>query len=144
MKSNVLTQVDQGQLTLVRRSEKVFIPTELVFRQPSLLAAINLCISASGLEDKEIYMALEIDPGHWTRMRKGDAHFPTNKLDELMDLCGNEAPLEWLANKRGKALVTLKSELERQLEEMQVALKDERTRSKILAEALNSRVVSTQ
>jgi hypothetical protein len=144
MKSNVLSPVDQGVLTLVRRTEKVTIPSDLVFRQPTLLAAINLCISASGLEDKEIYMALEIDPGHWTRMRKGDAHFPTNKLDELMDLCGNEAPLEWSANKRGKALITLKSELERKLEEVERKLEASEQRGKVMSEILQGRAVSAQ
>lgn len=116
MNSNALRQVEQGQLHLVRRAGKVALPLELIVAQPSLLAAINLCITASGLEDKEIYLELGIDAGHFTNLRKGKGHFPTEKLNDLMDLCGNEAPLIWLANSRGQGLVQLKSETERLLE----------------------------
>lgn len=116
MNSNALRQVEQGQLHLVRRVGKVVLPLELIVAQPSLLAAINLCITASGLEDKEIYLELGIDAGHFTNLRKGKGHFPTDKLNDLMDLCGNEAPLIWLANSRGQGLVQLKSETERLLE----------------------------
>jgi hypothetical protein len=113
--SIVMRTVEQGQLPLSRRAGRVAIPHEIIVAQPSLLAAVNLCISASGLEDKEIYLSLEIDAGHFSKIRKGDAHFPTDKLDALCDLCGNEAPLQWWANKRGYGLVMLKSESERLL-----------------------------
>jgi hypothetical protein len=42
---------------------------------------------------------------------------PPNKLGDLMDVCGNEAPLLWLASSRGKGLHLLKSEAERQADE---------------------------
>lgn len=89
----------------------------LVVKQPSFAGAIALCVQVSGLEEKEVYLSLEIDAGHWTRIMKGDAHFPVNKLNTLMDLCGNEAPLMWLSNSRGYAMVLLKSEAERRAEQ---------------------------
>lgn len=107
---------------------------EIVFAQPNFLAAINLCITASGLEPKEIHMALEIDPGQWTRIRAGDSHFPPNKLKELMEICGNEAPLIWLANACGKGLVLLKTEAERLYEESQRELHEERQKTRLLTE----------
>jgi len=59
-----------------------------------------------------------------------------------MDLCGNEAPLMWLANSRGKSLVMLKTEAERQIDELKQELHAERQRSKILAEVLQGSVVA--
>jgi hypothetical protein len=115
VKSNALRSVDQPQLPLSRRANKVVIPPEVVYSQPSMNAAVILCITTSGLQETEVCLSLGIDAGHWTRMRKGEAHFPLNKLNDLMDLCGNEAPLIWLANSRGQGLVMLKSESERQL-----------------------------
>lgn len=117
MKSNVLKSVEQGQLPLVRPVGKVAIQPEIVFAQPTLLGAINLCINASGLDKKELYLPLAIDKGHWTRICSGDAHFPVDKLNDLMDLCGNDAPLVWLANSRGMGLVMLQSEAERMIAE---------------------------
>jgi len=63
----------------------------------SLLAAIHLCIHLSRLPHYAIAERLGIDKGHWTRMMQGQAHFPTNKLIDLMNLCGNYAPMQWLA-----------------------------------------------
>ncbi|MCU7840883.1 MAG: hypothetical protein KZQ94_16075 [Candidatus Thiodiazotropha sp. (ex Troendleina suluensis)] len=81
-----------------------------------MTAAIKLCISVSGFDsEKQIYMTLGIDAGHWTRISKGDAHFPQDKLGALMDLCGNEVPLIWLANKRGYELNPLQSKLEKEI-----------------------------
>lgn len=86
-------------------------------KQKDFLGALNLCMNTSGLEDKEIYMALDIDPGHFSNIRKGKpgANFPPNKLNDLMNLCGNEIPLTWMAHSRGKGLVVLESESQRQL-----------------------------
>ncbi|MEW7987870.1 MAG: hypothetical protein AB2799_18955 [Candidatus Thiodiazotropha sp.] len=124
MKSNNLLQID---LPLARDMQPVDI--EVIRKQPSLSAAIKLCISLSGFDsDKPVYMTLGIDAGHWTRISKGDAHFPQDKLEALMDLCGNEVPLIWLANKRGYELKQLQSEVEKELE------KERREKEEILLE----------
>ena len=116
MKSKDLTAVDQRELPLSRKAHAVSVPLDLVVKQPSLSGAIALCVQVSGLEEKEVYLSLEIDAGHWTRIMKGDAHFPVNKLNPLMDLCQNEAPLLWLTHSRGYGIVMLKSEAERHAE----------------------------
>lgn len=136
MQSKKLRAVDQGVLPLVRKADPVDVPLELVVKQPTLAAAIALCVQASGLEEKEVYLALEIDAGHWTRIMKGDAHFPVNKLNMLMDLCGNEAPLMWLANSRGYGLVMLQSEAERRAAEAEHALEKEREKNQLLERLL--------
>lgn len=118
MASKDLRRVDdQQELPLGRKATPIALDPILIHRQPNALAALNLMINASGLEDKEIYLPLGIDAGHWTRIRQGSANPPLNKLDELIDLCGNDAFLEYVAHRRGFGLVPLRSELERQLEE---------------------------
>lgn len=128
MKSKPLNAVDYPELPLSRKVDKLDVPLELVIRQPTLSAAIALCVQASGLEDKEVYLSLGIDAGHWTRIMKGDAHFPVNKLGDLMDMCGNEAPLIWQSHSRGYTLVMLKSEAERRIDELTTQLTKERER----------------
>lgn len=136
MRSKNLKSVDHPELPLARKADRIDIPLDLVLKQPTLSAAIALCVQASGLEEKEVYLPLEIDAGHWTRITKGDAHFPVNKLNGLMDLCGNEAPLMWLANSRGYGLVILKTEAERRAEAAERALEEERSKVRLLTDLL--------
>jgi len=109
----------QGDLPLARRPEVAAAPIETIMRRKDFLGAINLCIELSGLDDKEIYMELQIDPAQWSRIRKGDAHFPPNKLQSLMTVCGNQVPLVWLARSYGYQLVQIETETQRLLRESQ-------------------------
>ena len=128
MRSNNMTTVAHPELPLVRKPAHVEVSMELIRRQKLFINAIALCTQLSGLDDKEIYMTLGVDAGHWSRIVKGDAHFPVNKIDELMTLCGNEAPLKWLANKRGYSLQLLKTEAERRIEDLEFRLEKETER----------------
>ena len=139
MKSTHLTHVDQPQLALSRRAVVTDIPLSLVIAQTCMSSAIALCIQAAGLQESEVSLSLGIDAGHWTRIKKGDAHFPLNKLNDLMNLCGNEVPLTWLANSRGYGLVLLKSEAERQRDEAEHALELERQKNQMLMDLLKGR-----
>jgi len=107
----------QGDLPLARRPDPAAPPPELIMRQKCFLGAINLCIELSGLDDKEIYLELGIDAAQWSRIRKGDAHFPPNKLQSLMTVCANQVPLIWLARQYGYELVQIESETQRLLRE---------------------------
>jgi hypothetical protein len=143
MKSNVGPAFADPQLSLrlVRTTQSV--DPKLVIAQPSMLAAIKLCISLGGFEaDKQVYSALDIDAGHWSRIHRGEAHFPVDKLSALMDLCGNEAPLIWLSHHRGYDVASLRkreSETEQALRQATEALEAERTKVRVLTDALNGR-----
>lgn len=127
MRSNLLTTPHiQEPLPIARRAVQRPVSDEVVFACRTFAAAIALAVNVSGLEEKELYLALGIDAGHWTRIMKGDAHFPVNKMNDFCDLVGNEIPLQWWANSRGKGLHMLESESERQLRE-------ERERNEALA-----------
>ena len=139
MKSDNLTGGVQPQLALSRRAIVTNIPIELVIAQKCLSSAIALCIQVAGLQESEVCLSLGIDSGHWTRIKKGDAHFPVNKLNDLMDLCGNQVPLTWLANSRGYGLVLLKSEAERQRDEAEHDLNVERQKNQMLMDLLKGK-----
>lgn len=139
MKSNQLHAVGNHELPLARRANDAEVSLTLVTRQASLCKAVALCVQVSGLDDKEVYLTLGIDAGHWTRIMKGDAHFPLNKLNELMDLCGNEAPLTWLAHSRGYGLVLLKSESERRAEDAERRAEDAEEKLRFLTKIMQGK-----
>ncbi len=103
------------QLNLKFRREMQPVDARAVAAQGSMTDAIRLCQQLSGLSDKELVGEDGIvkDLGQWSRIKGGQHFFPQDRLNDLMDVCGNEAPLIWLAQSRGYELVLLESEAER-------------------------------
>lgn len=97
-------EVNASQRLIPLMAEAV-APTEidaaLIGQCESMLDAIHLCIYLSRLPHEVICKRLGIDKGHWSRMLQSQAHFPPNKLQSLMELCGNYAPLQWMASACG-------------------------------------------
>lgn len=110
------------------------VSDDIIAALPSMTAAINKCVEVAGFQPKTICIELEIDPGHFTRMQSGQAHFPQDKIAPLMDLCGNEIPLRWLALSRGKGLVILKSALELENEQLRAALESQQQKLETITE----------
>jgi len=73
----------------------------LIERLPDAHQAVLLQIQLSGLTDETVCDALGMDKGHFSRCRTGSAHFPTRKLGDLQDLCGNTALAQYLAHRAG-------------------------------------------
>jgi hypothetical protein len=138
--SKIKSEVEQGELPLSRKVKFTPLPIHTVMKQKTLLGAVNLCIAESGLDDKEIYLALDIDSGHFSNLRKGNGHFPTNKLNALCDLCGNEAPLQWWAHSRGYGLVVLESESERRAKEAEKRALDAEEKLRFLTSIMQGKV----
>jgi hypothetical protein len=117
----MLSSIDsptQGSLRLkVIREYETVVGIDIIKKRTDLRAAVRLACEASGLDDKVICLELDIDPGQWARIKSGKAHFPDEKYNDLLDLLGNEIPLEWWANSRGYKLVKIRSRLEDELEE---------------------------
>jgi hypothetical protein len=105
---------EQRRLTLARPPMKLDI--EHVRRMPNMTKAIALCAEFAGLEnDKDQARAIDIDATTWSLIKKGERAFPHERYEALFDEFGNEAPLIWLADRRGYLLTPKESELERQL-----------------------------
>lgn len=76
-------------------------PIELVKACRHRLDAIRLCVQLSSLPNSVICSRLGIDNGHWTRIMQGQANFPDQKANDLMQVCGNYAPLQFEAWSNG-------------------------------------------
>lgn len=129
------------ELPLSRRAIRADIPISLVHAQQSAASAFSLAVQASGLDDKEIYLSLGIDAGHFSRIKKGEAGFPPDKMRDFCALVGNIIYPEWIAYQVGCGLVMLKTEAERRADEAEKALAKEREVNKILKELLLGRAM---
>lgn len=103
----------QVELPLARQPEHAAVPIELVRRQHSAAGAFCLACQASGLDDKEIYLSLSIDAGTFSRIKKGEANLPSDKVAEFCRVVGNTIYPEWVAYQVGCTLVMIQSEAER-------------------------------
>lgn len=85
-------------------------------RLQTMTRAISLCAELGGFEnDKDFCRELELDQTVWARIQTGERCFPQDQYERLFEACGNEAPLIWLADRRGYVLVPKESEMERRL-----------------------------
>lgn len=92
------------------------VDISVIRRQPNMTQAIVLCASLAGFKnDKPLCDKLDIDPGQWARIKNNQSHFPHEKYERVMDVCSNEVPLIWLADRRGYDLMPQETELQRQL-----------------------------
>ena len=109
-----MTQLeDQGELALARRPSSPAVAIEVVRAQKTAAAAFTLACSVSGLEDKEIYLALGIDAGYFTNIKKGKATLQADLHKAFCATVGNTIYPEWIAFQLGCTLVMVKSEAER-------------------------------
>lgn len=107
---------DYGQMPLALPRERAEVDVDVIRRQPSMTKAIVLCSELAGLEsDKDQARAIDIDASTWSQIRDGKRAFPHDKYETMFDQFGNEAPLIWLADRRGYLLTPKESELEKRL-----------------------------
>lgn len=134
MLSRDVSQPQPGLSLRVIRKAKRDVSDEVVAGRATMLDAVRLCIELAPVADNVICEELGIDAGQWSRIKSGSAHFPTNKYLELMEACGNEVPLRWLAYQRGYGLVRLKSEVEIENERLKAELQEERRKNETITE----------
>lgn len=127
---------EQVELALARAPDRANVPIELVRAKRSGGAAFTLACDASGLDDKEIYMALELDAGTFSRIKKGTNTLAADLLKPFCEVVGNTLYAEWLAYQVGCGLVLLKTEAERRAERLQAQLHEERLKNQVLMDAL--------
>jgi transcriptional regulator with XRE-family HTH domain len=101
---------------------QIAIPAEVrpeeIAREKTLGDAIALCAKVAGFSmDKELSGQLNVDKGQFSRWHSGTEGVMWPKLEKLMDVCGNDAPVLWMLYRRGYDLHSLRkveSELERE------------------------------
>lgn len=132
----------QEQLEIPMHGAIVDIDINDVARQQTWGAVLTFCASKSGLQDKAVAAEIGMQDAVWSRCKTGQNAPSGEQLVRLMRRCGNNAPLYWLLLQLGydpSSLRPLESESERKVRELTEALEAERTRSRILTEALHGR-----
>lgn len=89
-----------------------------IMRKPSLGAALDLCLEAAGLEPKRLQADLKLDKAQFSRWQSGHEGVNWPKLSAVMDRCGNDVPVLWMAHARGfdlRSMRRVESETERRL-----------------------------
>lgn len=120
--SNHLSQISPGhgksypELRLVKRAEANDVPVELVRKQNCAGKAFTLACDSSGLDDKEIYLAIPIDAGTFSKIKSGRATLQAEYLQRFCHVVNNRVYPEWLAFQIGCTLVVIRSEAERKLD----------------------------
>jgi hypothetical protein len=133
---------EQGELALARRAEPNEVPLEMIRRQKSAAAAFALAVSSSGLEDKEVYSSLGIDPGYFSRIKKGEATLQAELMPLFCEVVGNRIYPEWIAFQLGCTLVQIQSEAEKRAELAERRAKEAEMKVRVLMEALAGKVAA--
>jgi hypothetical protein len=110
-----------------------------VLSLPSFRRALRYSLSLADLEPKQVYEPLDMDKATWSRIENGQQAFPPEKLNQLAELTGNDAPLMWLAHSRGYELRPLKSELQERLDAAEVEKAELQRQNSLMRELLTSR-----
>lgn len=105
---------------------QIALPVEVrpdeIARERSLGGAIELCAKVAGHTlNKTLSSALGVDKAQFSRWQNGTEGIVWPKLRTLMDFCGNEAPVLWMAHDCGFDVGTMhKRETELQRENRQL------------------------
>lgn len=135
-----MTTLDaQAELPLARPAQRCSIPIELVRQQRTAAAAFTLACTVSGLEDKEIYLALNIDAGYFSNIKKGKATLQADLMAPFCRVVGNTIFLEWQAFQLGCTLVMIKTEAERLLDEERARREATEAENRLMREILQGR-----
>lgn len=98
----------------------IHVRPEEVARKSTLGSAIELCAELGGHAlDKTLQTELGVDKAQFSRWQSGGEGIMWEKLERLMDVCGNDAPLLWMNHRRGwdiAAMRKLQTETEKELE----------------------------
>lgn len=133
---------DQAELALSRPPAQVAVPIEMVRAQKTAAAAFTLACTVSGLEDKEIYLALGIDAGYFSNIKKGKATLQADLLKPFCQVVGNTVYAEWGAYQLGCTLVMVKTEAERRAEEAEKRAREAEAENKLMRQLLAVRVAA--
>jgi hypothetical protein len=131
--------VDQGELPLAREPQHIAVPIEMIRSKKTAGAAITLACDSSGLEDKEIYMALGIDAGYFSNIKKGKATLQGDLLKDFCKVVGNNVYPEWCAYQVGCTLVMIKTEAERRAEAAEKRALEAEMKVRVLMETFHVR-----
>lgn len=134
-----MKNTENNGLELLLRTNTADVSDEVIGKCVTFKDALKLAKQVSGLSDKVFCQELVIDPGTWSRIWGGTAHFPDDeKLGKFIRLCGNLIPLRWLAHHFGHGLLPLQSAVEIENDQLRKDLDEERKKNKIITEFMKT------
>lgn len=133
---------DQPELALARAPKHSTVPMEMVRAQKNAAAAFTLACNVSGLEDKEIYLALSIDAGYFSNIKKGKATLQADLVAQFCELVGNTIYPEWSAYQVGCTLVMVKTEAERRAEQAELRAQAAEAENRLMRQLLAGRAAA--
>lgn len=117
---------------------QVAFPVEVtpqeIAREKTLGGAIGLCAKAAGYEPKDLLLTFKWDKAQWSRWESGQEGIVYPKLRQVMDHCGNNAPVLWMAHDCGYDLTGMRrreTETERENRLLREQLAQERAEREI-------------
>lgn len=129
----------QAELALTRPPQSIDVPIEMVRNRKNKGAAFTLACDASGLDDKEIFLQLDMDKAQFSRIKSGTANLDDDLLGKFCQIVGNRIYPEWQAYQVGCTLVMVKSEAERRAEAAESRAKAAEARAALLMEILSGK-----
>lgn len=132
----------QAELPLTRPAQRATVPIEIVRAQKTSSAAFTMACSVSGLEDKEIYLALEIDAGYFSNIKKGKATLQSDLVAKFCEVVGNTIYPEWMAYQVGCTLVMIKTEAERRAEDAERRAQAAEAENRLMRQLLQGRAAA--
>lgn len=138
--SKTATRVEQAELPLTRAADRISVPIEMIRAKKTSGAAFTLACDASGLDDKEIYLALGIDAGYFSNIKKGKATLQADLIAPFCGVVANTIYPEWIAYQTGCTLVLIKSEAERRADAAEARAAELERRLQYATELLQGRV----
>lgn len=133
---------EQPELALARAPQRSTVPMEVVRAQKSAAAAFSLACNVSGLEDKEVYLALDIDAGYFSNIKKGKATLQADLIAMFCEAVGNTIYPEWLAFQLGCTLVMVQSEAERRAEAAEKRAREWQMKYETVADIVRGRAAA--
>jgi len=123
MPTTIDRDTSQPRTTSLRGVVQLGLPTvvtpEEVAREKSLGGAIDLCVKVAGFDlDKQLTAALHFDKAQFSRWVSGQEGVTWTKLKMVMQHCGNDAPVLWMAHDAGYGLHAMRkreTELQQEL-----------------------------
>lgn len=138
----MLAVEDHPELALARSPNRVAVPMELIRAKKTSGSAFTLACDASGLDDKEIYLAIGIDAGYFSNIKKGKATLQGDLIAPFCAVVGNVIYPEWLAYQVGCTLVMVKTEAERRADAERARADALDAENKLMRQLLQGRVVA--
>lgn len=117
---------DEQQLSLLgdKPNLRVELPAGIVQRLRDGRHAVEQCFNLSCLDPKQVYGPLGINQATFSKIISGQAFLDPNLRLSFMQLCGNELPLLYEADRLGFELRAKRTPLERQLQEKEQEIAD--------------------